>query len=64
MAMVIPFPAERLGDSADALFLALMQGDGRRVVFGVVIQWPGRNGGSLRETVRPMLEAVKEAVLF
>jgi hypothetical protein len=64
MATVIPFPAERLGDSADALFLALMQVDGRRVVFGVVIQWPGRNGGRLRETVRPMLEAVKEAVLF
>jgi hypothetical protein len=62
MATVIPFPSERLGDPADALFLALMQGDGSRVVFGAVIEWPGRAGAAPQDN--GALEEMKEAVLF
>ena len=62
MATVIPFPAERLGDAADALFLALMESGGSRVVFGRVIQWPGRGGSAPRDT--GVLEQVKEAILY
>jgi hypothetical protein len=62
MPTVIPFPAERLGDPGDALFLALMRSDGSRVAFGEVVELPGHGRTGPQDNAA--LEQVKEAVLF
>ena len=56
MATVIPFPAVRLDDPADALFVALMRSNGERVAFGEVVelalrrQAAAQDNGALEQT--------------
>lgn len=56
MATVIPFPAVRLDDPADALFVALMQSSGETVTFGEVVELArrstatGQDNGALEQT--------------
>ena len=51
MATVIPFPAVRLDDPADALFIALMRSTGEAVAFGEVVELAARRKAARQDNV-------------